>query len=173
MRWSRNRSACWAEGFWTSPLLWTYKLCDYYSPIPILSPFLLHHPYMCPFWIWKIFHLLVELVLGNVWWLDLQDLSRCVQIIFPHCNVWWWNMLLFTCNVHCLKHTQVDIGPHQWRGVCEVSHTYLLGCLTYILTRVLCFTYILTRVLLGYFQKHKLYCFISCGCFLLLFTKMS
>ena len=40
MRWSRNRSAIWAERFQTSSLLCTYKLCDYYSPIPILSPFL-------------------------------------------------------------------------------------------------------------------------------------
>ena len=31
MRWSRNRSASWAERFRTSPLLCTYKLCDYYS----------------------------------------------------------------------------------------------------------------------------------------------
>ena len=40
MRWSRNHSASWAERFRTSLLLCTYKLCDYYSPIPILSPFL-------------------------------------------------------------------------------------------------------------------------------------
>ena len=40
MRWPRNRSASWAERFWTSSLLCTYKLCDCYSPIPILSPFL-------------------------------------------------------------------------------------------------------------------------------------
>ena len=40
IRWSRNRSASWAERFWTSSLLCTYKLCDYYTPIPILSPFL-------------------------------------------------------------------------------------------------------------------------------------
>ena len=40
MRWSRNRSASWAERFRTSSLLCTYKLCDYYTPIPILSPFL-------------------------------------------------------------------------------------------------------------------------------------
>ena len=38
--WSRNLSASWAERFRTSSLLCTYKLCDYYSPIPILSPFL-------------------------------------------------------------------------------------------------------------------------------------
>ena len=36
----RNRSASWAERFQTSSLLCTYKLCHYYSPIPILSPFL-------------------------------------------------------------------------------------------------------------------------------------
>ena len=40
MRWSQNRSTTWAERFRTSSLLCTYKLCDYYSPIPILSPFL-------------------------------------------------------------------------------------------------------------------------------------
>ena len=40
MRWSRNHSATWAERFRTSSLLCTYKLCDYYSPITILSPFL-------------------------------------------------------------------------------------------------------------------------------------
>ena len=40
MRWSQNRSASCAERFRTSSLLCTYKLCDYYSPIPILSPFL-------------------------------------------------------------------------------------------------------------------------------------
>ena len=40
MRWSRNHSASWAERFWTTSLLCTYKLCDYYTPIPILSPFL-------------------------------------------------------------------------------------------------------------------------------------
>ena len=40
MRWSRNHSATWAERFRTSSLLCTYKLCDYYTPIPILSPFL-------------------------------------------------------------------------------------------------------------------------------------
>ena len=28
------------SNFRTTSLLWTYKLCDYYSPIPILSPFL-------------------------------------------------------------------------------------------------------------------------------------
>ena len=39
-QWSRNLSASWAERFRTSSLLCTYKLCDYYSPIPILSPFL-------------------------------------------------------------------------------------------------------------------------------------
>ena len=37
MRWPRNRSASWAERFRTSSLLCTYTLCDYYSPIPILS----------------------------------------------------------------------------------------------------------------------------------------
>ena len=37
MRWSRNHSASWAERFWTSSSLCTYKLCDYYTPIPILS----------------------------------------------------------------------------------------------------------------------------------------
>ena len=40
MRWSRNRSASWAERFRNSSLLCTYKLYDYYTPIPILSPFL-------------------------------------------------------------------------------------------------------------------------------------
>ena len=40
MRWSRNCSASWAERFRTSSLLCTYKLYDYYSTIPILSPFL-------------------------------------------------------------------------------------------------------------------------------------
>ena len=40
MRWSRNLSASWAERFRTSSFICTYKLCDYYSPIPILSPFL-------------------------------------------------------------------------------------------------------------------------------------
>ena len=40
MRWSRSRSASWAERFRISSLLCTYKLCDYYTPIPILSPFL-------------------------------------------------------------------------------------------------------------------------------------
>ena len=40
IRWSRNLSANWAERFWTSSLLCTYKLCDYYTPIPILSPLL-------------------------------------------------------------------------------------------------------------------------------------
>ena len=40
MRWSRNLSASWVERFRTSSLLCTYKLCNYYSPIPILSPFL-------------------------------------------------------------------------------------------------------------------------------------
>ena len=40
MRWSRNLSASWAERFRTSSLLCTYKICDYYSPIPIFSPFL-------------------------------------------------------------------------------------------------------------------------------------
>ena len=40
MRWSRNLSANWAERFQTSSLLGTYKLCDYYTPIPILSPLL-------------------------------------------------------------------------------------------------------------------------------------
>ena len=40
MRWSRNLLASWAERFRTSSLLCTYKLCDYYNPIPILSPFL-------------------------------------------------------------------------------------------------------------------------------------
>ena len=40
MRWSRKLSASWAERFRTTSLLCTYKLCDYYSPIPILSPFL-------------------------------------------------------------------------------------------------------------------------------------
>ena len=40
MRWSQNRSASWAERFWTSSLLCIYELYDYYSPIPILSPFL-------------------------------------------------------------------------------------------------------------------------------------
>ena len=40
MRWSRNLSASWAEKFRTSSLLCTYKLCDYYSLILILSPFL-------------------------------------------------------------------------------------------------------------------------------------
>ena len=36
----QNLSASWAQRFRTSSLLCTYKLCDYYSPIPILSPFL-------------------------------------------------------------------------------------------------------------------------------------
>ena len=40
MRWSRNLSANWVERFWTSSLLCTYNLCDYYTPIPILSPLL-------------------------------------------------------------------------------------------------------------------------------------
>ena len=40
MRWSQNHSASWAERFRTSSLLCTHKLCDYYCPIPILSPFL-------------------------------------------------------------------------------------------------------------------------------------
>ena len=44
LRWSRNLSASWAERFRTSSLLCTYKLCDYYSPIPILSPFLFTPP---------------------------------------------------------------------------------------------------------------------------------
>ena len=39
IRWSRNCSASWAERFRTSSLLCTYKLCDYYTPISILSPF--------------------------------------------------------------------------------------------------------------------------------------
>ena len=36
----RNCSASLAERFRTSSLVCTYKLCDYYSPIPILSLFL-------------------------------------------------------------------------------------------------------------------------------------
>ena len=40
MRWPRNLSASWAERCRTFSLLCTYRLCDYYSPIPILSPFL-------------------------------------------------------------------------------------------------------------------------------------
>ena len=40
MRWPQNLSASLAEKFWTSALLCTYKQCDHYSPIPILSPFL-------------------------------------------------------------------------------------------------------------------------------------
>ena len=37
MRWSQNCSAIWAERFQPSSLLCTYKLCDYYSPIPIIE----------------------------------------------------------------------------------------------------------------------------------------
>ena len=58
MRWSRNHSVSWAERFRTSSLLCTYKLCDYYSLIPILSPFLFTSSlYMWPLSICKIFHL--------------------------------------------------------------------------------------------------------------------
>ena len=56
MRWSRNFSANWAERFRTSSLLGTYKLCNYYTPSLL---YFLHHPYMWPFSICKIFHLLV------------------------------------------------------------------------------------------------------------------
>ena len=47
MRWSRNCSASWTERFRTSSLLCTYKLCDYFTPIPILSPFLFTPSLLC------------------------------------------------------------------------------------------------------------------------------
>ena len=49
---------------------------------------------------------------------------------------------MFTCILHYLN-AQVHIGPSK-RSVCEVSHTYLLGCLRY-----------------G--EKHAIYILISCG----------
>ena len=79
---------------------------------------------------------------GKVGWLDIQDLSCCVPIYFP--------IVMYRDGVCCCLHvsyivynTGVDNGSHQCLGVCEVSHTYLLGCLRYL--------------------EKQIYCFISCG----------
>ena len=42
-------------------------------------------------------------------------------------------LLLFTCKLHCLQtleHYECTLG-NQSLGICEVSYTYLLGCLRY------------------------------------------
>ena len=41
-------------------------------------------------------------------------------------------LFLFTLKVHCLQtFEQIGTLGHQSVGVCEVSYTYLLGCLKY------------------------------------------
>ena len=104
MRWSRNLSASWAERFWTFSLLCTYKLCDYYSPIPILSPFLFTPPLYARLpqslefttMFSKVFHLLVYKALPcfvitpflYMAILNLQDFSfSCIQSITVLCHM--------------------------------------------------------------------------------------
>ena len=69
MRWSQNGSASWAERFRTSSLLCTYKLCGYYTHIPILSPFLFTPSLYAPI-------------------LNLQDFSfTCIQSTTVLCDI--------------------------------------------------------------------------------------
>ena len=90
MRWSRNLSASWAKRFRTSSLLCTYKLCDYYTPIPILSLFLFTPSLYAPI-------------------LNLQDFSfTCIQSTTVLCDrdgqgpphhrcigLWWAEFFIF------------------------------------------------------------------------------
>ena len=91
MRWSRNRSAIWAERFRTSSLLCTYKLCDYYSPIPILSPFFFTPSLYAPI-------------------LNLQDFSfTCLySYITPFIMYSLRHLLLFTGKQGCLQTCKYD-----------------------------------------------------------------
>ena len=65
----------WAERFQTSSFLCTYKLCDYYSPI-LLS--FLHHSYMWPFSICKIFSFTCTLL---ALWLQQTSTVAKVRVI--------------------------------------------------------------------------------------------
>ena len=107
MRWSRNRSANWAERFRTSSLLCTYKLCDYYSPIPILSAFLFTPSLYAPI-------------------LNLQDFSfTCTCTV---CSALCSQKLLkyiITCS-HCLR--VVAIGYEYATGCHDIGNVGLCVC---------------------------------------------
>ena len=86
MRWSRNRSASWAERFRTSSLLCTYKLCDYYTPIPILSPFLFTPSLYAPI-------------------LNLQDFSFTCKLCTSHVV----NVLVYIASHHLHTHAHYTL----------------------------------------------------------------
>ena len=92
MRWSRNHSASWAERFRTSSLLCTYKLCDYYSPIPILSLFLFTPSLYAPI-------------------LNLQDFSFTFSIR---------NYMDIQCKNLC-KYTNTDRAVHRSAYTCTIK----------------------------------------------------
>ena len=113
MRWSRNHSATWAERFRTSSLLCTYKLCDYYTPIPILSPFLFTPSLYAPI-------------------LNLQDFSfTCVQKVFIRSSSsgWlgggWGREPLIWCLIPTLNSPSSPTIPHY---ICCRRHCWL--CVT-------------------------------------------
>ena len=99
MRWSRNRSASWAERFRTSSLLCTYKLCDYYTPIPILSPFLFTPSLYAPI-------------------LNLHDISFTYTYkVLPYF------VIITTSIKHTHKHTQSHRHAHTPTDTLSVYHT--------------------------------------------------
>ena len=63
----------------------------------------------------------------------IPRVSCYVQKNVPFIMYYGSALLLFTCKLHCLQtfeHMNCTFG-HQSLGVCEVSYTYLLGCLRY------------------------------------------
>ena len=105
MRWSRNYSASWAERFWTS-LLCTYKLCDYCSPIPILSPFL---------FIPSLYALILNLQDFSFTCLISSCICSCLQnmlLKFEHGSdgvSTWSNMLAVSCYVQKYVSSQCNV----------------------------------------------------------------
>ena len=99
MRWSRYHSASWAERFRTSSLLCTYKLCDYYSPIPILSLFLFTPSLYAPI-------------------LNLQDFSfTCTQSTTVLCDISYFCFPQSHCKTYLLDLVLLYTQPVKIREV--------------------------------------------------------
>ena len=77
------------------------------------------------------------------------DIVLYAKYIIMYCKS---SFVVVCIYVNYIFYQYMNTQVHQNIGVCEVSHTYLLGCLRY-----------------G--EKHTKYILVSCGC-MLLFTNM-
>ena len=112
MRWSRNRSASWAERFRTSSLLCTYKLCDYYTPIPILSPFLFTPSLYVAILNLQDFHLLVI----------ISCLHIALEYVPSHSSQ-AWGIMMFLTLTQVIVIIQQTGGLLAWKGNCNQLET--------------------------------------------------